>query len=76
MHHIEIPNRGNRFPRGNNSLAESVPPEESMPRNRLPVANNFLKYLLERGIADRHIENKELLQQVDLKKCGKSFYSK
>jgi hypothetical protein len=25
-------------------MAESIPPEESIPRNRLPVAINFLKY--------------------------------
>ena len=27
-------------------MTESIPPEESMPRNRLPVAINFLKYHL------------------------------
>jgi hypothetical protein len=28
-------------------MTESIPPEESMPRNRLPVAINFLKYHLQ-----------------------------
>ncbi len=25
-------------------MAKSIPPEESMPRNRLPIAIHFLKY--------------------------------
>jgi hypothetical protein len=27
-------------------MAESIPPDESMPRNRLPVAANIIKYHL------------------------------
>ncbi len=31
-------------------MAESIPPEESMNRNGIPVANNFLKYHLCMGV--------------------------
>jgi hypothetical protein len=36
----------NRYLQGINVMAESFPSEESKPRNRLPVAINFLKYHL------------------------------
>ncbi len=43
------------FLSGINFMAESIPPEELMPRNRLPVAINFLKYHLihEKPLATR-----------------------
>jgi hypothetical protein len=36
-------------------MAESIPPEDSMPRNRLPVAINFLKYHLRIGADTRRL---------------------
>ncbi len=38
---IAFSSRGNRFLRGVNSKAELIPPEESMSRNKLPVAINI-----------------------------------
>jgi hypothetical protein len=43
---IDFSSRRNRFLRGINSTAESIPPEESVTRNSLAVAFNFLKYQL------------------------------
>jgi hypothetical protein len=46
-------------------MAESIPLEGSMPRNRLPVAINFLKYRTRAGIFKRlrssGIDAKELI---------------
>jgi hypothetical protein len=43
--HLQIFKKEESIPPRNHSMAELIPPEESMARNRLPVGNNFLKYL-------------------------------
>jgi hypothetical protein len=59
-----------------NSMAESIPLEESIPRNRLPVSINFLKYRFRRVFqSENTLSNEEANKMLSLTIVFKELWS-